>query len=49
MVKAPRLALDGGAINGGDQTWTWSGVARGSGVTLVTPDMDHAAGIKESR
>ena len=48
MVKALKLALDGWAISGGDQTRTWSGVARGSGVTLVTPDMDHATGIKQS-
>ena len=48
MVKALKLALDGWAISGGDQTRTWSGVARGSGVTLVTPDVDHATGIKQS-
>ena len=47
IVKALKLALDGWAISGGDQTRTWSGVARGSGVTLVTLDVDHAAGIKQ--
>ena len=48
IVKAPKLAPDGWAISGGDQTRTWSGVARGSGVTLVTLDVDHTAGIKQS-
>ena len=42
MVKAWVLV-----IGGGDQTRTWSRVARGSEVTLVTPDVDHCAGMKQ--
>lgn len=42
MVKAWVLV-----IGGGSQTRTWSGVARGSEVTLVTPDVDHCAGMKQ--
>lgn len=44
MVKARVLV-----IGGGDHTRTWSGVERGPEVTLVTPEMDHSAGMKQVR